>query len=341
VSADSEKQVLDYLDRVADEAQRRIRHPAERIRLVEELRARIDKAAARRGNQPKAVRKILTELGPAERQVDDFLVRGSPSGPSVPPPRPGTEEVARPAPPRAEVRARAEASARTEPPRSDPAARPEPTARPEPSTRPEPTAPSATPPPAGARPEPATAPPMTTPRAEPGRSAARVGEPPRASAEADTTPVQPVGQPAGQPAITGPIIRTERPGVAGMPVLAFVAVVLLGVAVVTLLFGWIGWLIGALIGLKWPPAARGVRVIALMTIPLVGLPVFLLLGLGTDVDEVLTRIYPLVVGLLGAAFLLWGHFRYRAPAERQPPPPPRPRRPQRRLVRGLSRHSRG
>jgi hypothetical protein len=335
MSADSEKQVLDYLDRVADEAQRRIRHPAERIRLVEELRARIENAAARRGNQPKAVRKILAELGPAEQQVDEFLVRGSPSGPSVPPPRPGSEEVARPAPPRSEVRARAEAGARTEPvPRSE---RAEPAPRGEPGARPDLASPSATPPPGAARPEPAPAPPAAAPRVEPSRPAVRGGEPPRASAEAATAPVQPTGQPG----VVGPAIRTERSTVAGMPEPAFIAVVLLGVAVLTLLLGWIGWLIGALLGLKWPTAARGVRVVALLTIPLAGLPVFLLLGFGTDVDEVMSRVYPLVVGLLGAAFLLWGHFRYRPPAERRPPPPAQPRRPQRRLVPGLSRHSRG
>jgi hypothetical protein len=302
VSADSEKQVLDYLDRVADEAQRRIRHPTDRIRLVEELRDRIDKATARKGDQPKAVRKILADLGSAEQQVDEFLVRRSATGGSgVPSPRPRPE--ARPAPPRTEVRARTEASPRTEP-----------VTRPESGTRSAPSAPEG----AG------TAPPQTAPGG--------------ISTEAETAPIEGVG---AAPAARRGRFTGGRAGTIGdLSPAASVAVVLLAVAAITLLLGWIGWLICAVVALKLPPAARGVRVIALVSIPAVGLPVFLLLGLGTDVDEVMTRIYPFVVGVLGAAFLMWGAFRYRPPQERQPVQRP-PRRPQRRLVRGFSRHGRG
>jgi hypothetical protein len=330
VSEQSEKYVLDYLDKVADEAQRRIRQPSERIKLVEDLRDRIAKAAARRGNQPKAVRKILVDLGPAERQVDEFLARHSPGVPAAPA-RPAPAEAARAqVPPRAEVR-----------PRPEPSSRPEVRPRSEPGAPPEVSAPAA----ATVQPEApprAELPPPTAPRPETAGPDISRAEAARSAAEAETRPINIVPGPPAPP----PTVRTaERPRVTlgDLPAAVLVAAVLLVVAVVTLLFGWFGWVALALVALRWPPAARGVRVVSLIFIPLFSLPFFLLIGLASDVNEVMGRVYPFGIGVLGAAFLLWGTFRYPRPrAAAQPQPTERPpRRPQRRAYRGLSRQNRG
>ena len=321
MSEESEKYVLDYLDRVADEAQRRIRQPSERIKLVEDLRDRIDKAAARKGHQLKAVRKILADLGPAEHQVDEYLARRAPGAPVRP-------EAARvQAPPRTEVRPRPEPG-----PRAD--------VRPRPETAPATEA--TTPPAAAGQPETmprAEAGPATTPRPEPPPADIAGMEAARVPAEVETRPINVIPGVPGPPVTTG--VR-PRVTLGDLPPAVLIAAVLLVVSAATLLFGWFGWVVMALVALRWPPAARGVRVVSLIFIPLFSLPFFLLIGIASDVNEVMRRIYPFGIGVLGAAYLLWGAFRY--PRSRPTPPPPTdrpPRRPQRRAYRGLSRQDRG
>lgn len=74
MSEAGDKLVLDYLDRVADIAQGRLR-PMDRIMLIEDLRAQIDAQRQRRGDGPDAVRAILARQGSPRSQVDDRLIR--------------------------------------------------------------------------------------------------------------------------------------------------------------------------------------------------------------------------------------------------------------------------
>ena len=74
MSEAGDKLVLDYLDRVADIAQGRLR-PMDRITLIEELRAQIDAQRKRRGDGPDAVRAILARQGSPKSQVDARLIQ--------------------------------------------------------------------------------------------------------------------------------------------------------------------------------------------------------------------------------------------------------------------------
>jgi len=74
MSEAGDKLVLDYLDRVADIAQGRLR-PMDRITLIEDLRAQIDAQRKRRGDGPDAVRAILARQGSPKSQVDARLIR--------------------------------------------------------------------------------------------------------------------------------------------------------------------------------------------------------------------------------------------------------------------------
>ncbi|MFF3643894.1 hypothetical protein [Streptomyces sp. NPDC002564] len=69
---ESDQLVYDYLSRVGDLAQQRQLPSGDRMRLVSELRNRIDRGrTAGVGDSPAAVRRILARLGTPEEVVDD------------------------------------------------------------------------------------------------------------------------------------------------------------------------------------------------------------------------------------------------------------------------------
>ncbi|MER0246499.1 hypothetical protein AAHZ94_31920, partial [Streptomyces sp. HSW2009] len=81
---ESDQLVYDYLGKVGDLAQRQGLLSGDRVRLVSELRAEIDRrrAAAPGGDSPAAVKKLLAKIGtPAEVVV---AAGGRPPGAPVP-----------------------------------------------------------------------------------------------------------------------------------------------------------------------------------------------------------------------------------------------------------------
>ncbi|MEU7647351.1 HAAS signaling domain-containing protein [Streptomyces huasconensis] len=67
---ESDQLVYDYLSRVGDLAQQRQLPSAARMRLVADLRARIDRSRADAADSPAAIRRILAGLGTPEEIVD-------------------------------------------------------------------------------------------------------------------------------------------------------------------------------------------------------------------------------------------------------------------------------
>ncbi len=83
MSADTDHVVLDYLDQVADEAQRRRMHPIERTEFIADLRRRIDRERERHRDEPDVVRGILAKLGDPADEVTKAM-----AAPRVATPRP-------------------------------------------------------------------------------------------------------------------------------------------------------------------------------------------------------------------------------------------------------------
>uniref|UniRef100_UPI000A7F9C8A HAAS signaling domain-containing protein n=1 Tax=Streptomyces atriruber TaxID=545121 RepID=UPI000A7F9C8A len=68
---ESDQLVFDYLSRVGDLAQQRQLPSGDRMRLVSELRNRIDRGRDKAvGDNPAAVRRILARLGTPEEVVE-------------------------------------------------------------------------------------------------------------------------------------------------------------------------------------------------------------------------------------------------------------------------------
>ncbi len=75
MSADTDHVVLDYLDQVADEAQRRRMHPIERTEFIADLRRRIDRERESHRDEPDVVRAILAKLGDPAEQVAKAMAK--------------------------------------------------------------------------------------------------------------------------------------------------------------------------------------------------------------------------------------------------------------------------
>jgi hypothetical protein len=215
MSADTDHVVLDYLDEVADEAQRRRMHPSERTKFIADLRRRIDREREGKRDDPEVVRAILARLG----------------GP--------TEQVAR---------AMAGSRAGFAPAASMPDSAPGATVT-------------------------ATAAPVVTARRERVRERVLSHRPPKL-----------------HPVVT-------------------LAIALLGVLLLVMWLGWLGYAIAWLFGWSLPRTSYGVRVVALLWLPAVLLAVMSVIGALTEWDYVMQFIYPLTAGLLGACFLVWGSVR--------------------------------
>ncbi|MEU4795390.1 hypothetical protein [Streptomyces sp. NPDC023327] len=95
---ESDQLVYDYLSRVGDLAQQRQLTSGDRMRLVADLRLRIDRdRAGATADTPAAVRRILARLGTPEDVVDAAGGPPGPTTPSPPPaPRPSTPHPAVP-----------------------------------------------------------------------------------------------------------------------------------------------------------------------------------------------------------------------------------------------------
>ncbi len=95
---ESDQLVYDYLSRVGDLAQQRQLTSGDRMRLVADLRLRIDRDRAEAtADTPAAVRRILARLGTPEDVVDAAGGPPGPTTPSPPPaPRPSTPHPAVP-----------------------------------------------------------------------------------------------------------------------------------------------------------------------------------------------------------------------------------------------------
>ncbi|MET9545863.1 hypothetical protein ABZY36_11210 [Streptomyces sp. NPDC006627] len=87
---ESDQLVYDYLSRVGDLAQQRQLPSAARMRLVADLRARIDRSRASAADSPAAIRRILAGLGTPEEIVDgaDGTAPGGADVQEPPKPRP-------------------------------------------------------------------------------------------------------------------------------------------------------------------------------------------------------------------------------------------------------------